>query len=199
VTPGDAAATARDVMGSGGLFRLGIASLLVVVVLDVVVAWALFRVFSPVAESVSRTAAWLRLAYAGVFMLAITELMGALRLLGNDGFLGVVDAGQLQALALLRINAFTDIWDAGLILFGAHLLAVGYLAYKSGYVPKILGILIGIAGGGYLVDSFAAVLGQPTNVAAFTFLGELLLALWLVIWGRRVTAIELAAGPHLVG
>lgn len=189
VTQGDAARTATDIMESEGLFRFGIVSLFLVIAFDVVVAWALFRVFSPVSTGISMLAAWFRLVYAGVFMVAISELVGALRLLSNEEYLAVFNADQLHAQALLRINTFTDIWDAGLFLFGLHLLVIAYLAYRSGYVPKLLGVLLGIAGFGYVFDSIGAVLsqGMSTDVSSFTFIGEFLLALWLVIWGRRIT------------
>ena len=85
VTEGDATQTAADIMASVGLFRLGIASLIVVIALDVVVAWALYRVFSPVSKSLSMLAAALRLVYSGVFMVAIGQLLGVVRLLSNDG------------------------------------------------------------------------------------------------------------------
>lgn len=194
VTPGDAAGTAQDIIESQGKFRLGVASLLAVIILDVVVAWALFRVFSPVDEGVSRLAAWLRIVFAGVFMVAIAQLPGVLDLLSDDRHLAAFSPDQLHAQALLRVDAFKDIWDAGLILFGAHLLVLGYLAYRSGYVPKLLGILLAIAGLGYLFDSFGAVLVQDAPViSTFTFLGEFLLALWLLIRGSRVTLERHAA------
>jgi hypothetical protein len=189
VTQGNAAQTAEDIMASEAMFRIGIGSLFLVVTLDVVVAWALFRVFRPVNAGISMLAAWFRLVYAGVFMVAISELVGALRLLDHEEYLSVFNADQLHAQALLRIGAFTDIWDAGLILFGLHLLVIGYLAYRSGYVPRILGVLLGIAGFGYGFDSLNAMLSQgpATRISTFTFVGEFLLALWLVIWGRRIT------------
>lgn len=199
VTQGDAARTANDIMASESLFRFGIVSLFLVIALDVVVAWALYRVFSPVSIGVSRLAAWLRLLYAAVFMVAVSELVGALRLLSNEGYLGVFSADQLQAQALLRIETFTDIWGAGLLLFGLHLLVLASLAYRSGYVPKLLGALIGVAGFGYVFDSLAAVLGFSSNVGAFTFIGEFLLALWLVIWGRRITLNDSASHEDPVG
>lgn len=193
VTQGNAAQTAADIVASAGLFRLGIVSLFVIIALDVVIAWALYRVFSPVSTSLSLLAAWLRVVYAGVFMIATTQLLGALRLLNDGDYLAVFSADQLHAQALLQINAFTDIWQAGLFLFGLHLLVLAYLAYRSGYVPKLLGVLLGIAGIGYLFDSFAAVLGMSTDVGAFTFVGEFLLALWLVIRGRRITLSQKAS------
>jgi hypothetical protein len=188
VTPGDGGQTARDITASGDLFRLSILSLFLVIALDVVVAWALYRLFSPVSRSISLLAAWMRIVFAAVFLAAVGHLTGALRLLTGEEYRSVFGADELQAQAFLQINTFTDVWGAGLFLFGLHLLLLGYLAYRSGYVPKLLGVLLAIAGLGYVVDSFAAVLyGESwTDVSNFTFLGEFLLALWLVIFGRRL-------------
>ena len=189
VTPGDAAKTAGDIVASEGVFRFGVASLYLVVVLDVVVAWALLRVFSPVSRDISRLAAWFRLAYSGVFMVALSQLAGISDLLNSEGYSAVFTAEQLQAQALLKIDAFNDIWFAGLILFGVHLLIIGYLAYKSGYVPRVLGVLLVIAGVGYAFDSFVTVFsdGSPIAISTVTFLGEFLLGLWLLIRGRRLS------------
>jgi hypothetical protein len=86
------------------------------------------------------------------------------------------------------MTAFKDIWYVSQLLFGLHLLLIGYLAYRSGYIPRVLGVLLAIAGIGYATDSFGAVLSTDTwtAVSAFTFLGEFLLALWLVIRARRI-------------
>jgi Domain of unknown function (DUF4386) len=202
VTEGVAARTATNVMASQGVFRLGIASLIVVVVLDVVVAWALYRVFSPVNASLSILAAALRLVYAGVFMVAIGQLLGVIRLLSDDSYRAVLGIDQMQAQAMLGIAAFNDIWYVGQFLFGLHLLLIGYLAYRSHYIPRLLGVLLVIAGLGYATDSMGAVLslGLRTDISSFTFIGEFLLALWLLIRARRiaVTASALEEQPITV-
>jgi len=192
VTTGDAAATARDIVASESLFRLGIASLFAVIALDVVVAWGLVRVFAHVDAGISRLAGWLRLAFAAVFMVAITELTGALRLLGDGGDLSAFTTDQLHTQAVLRIEAFSSVFDAALVLFGLHLIVAGYLAFRSAVIPKVLGVLLAVAGVGYLVDSFTAVLGSPTNLGAFTFIGEFLLAVWLVTRSRKFAEATLA-------
>jgi hypothetical protein len=160
-----------------------------VIALDVVVAWALYRVFSPASRSISLLAAWFRIVYAAVYLVAVSQLVGVLRLLGDDDYLAVFSGDQLQAQALLGINAFGDVWAAGLFLFGIHLLIIGYLAYRSGYVPRLLGVLLAIAGLGYVVDTVGTLLSDDSwvDVSLFTFIGEFLLALWLVIRGRRLT------------
>jgi len=199
VTQGDATQTATDIEASQGLLRLGIVSLVLVVVLDVIVAWALYRVFSPVSASLSMLAAAMRLVYSGVFMVAIAQLVGVTRLLSDDDTRAALGADQVDAQAMLGIAAFKDIWYVGQALFGAHLLLIGYLAYRSGYIARVLGALLVLAGAGYAIDSFGAVLSQSTwtDVSSFTFPGEFLLALWLVIRASRiaVSAAALEAAP----
>ena len=185
VTPGDAARTAADITAAEGTFRLGVLALYMVVVLDVVIAWALMRVFDPVSRSLSRLAAWFRLAYSAVFMVAISQLAGIPDLLGSSS---AFTPEQVEAQALLKVDAFNDIWFAGFILFAAHLVVIGYLAYKSGYVPALLGILVVISGLGYAFDSIGTVLTESAlEVSLVTFIGEFLLGVWLLIKGRRMS------------
>jgi hypothetical protein len=186
VTPGNAAKTADDILAAEGTFRLGVLALYLVVVLDVVIAWALMRVFNPVSSSLSRLAAWFRLAYSAVFLVAISQLAGIPDLLGGSS---AFTPEQVESQALARVAAFNDIWFAGLILFSVHLVLVGYLAYRSGYVPKLLGALVVIAGIGYAFDSVGTVLSDsPPAISTVTFVGEFLLGVWLLIRGRRLTA-----------
>jgi len=109
VTPGDPAQTAKDITESSGLFRLGIAALYLVIPLDIVVGWALYRVFSPVSKSLSMLAATLRVAFAVVFMVAISRLVDVLRLLDNDSSLAAFSPEQLHTQALLAITAYNDV------------------------------------------------------------------------------------------
>jgi Domain of unknown function (DUF4386) len=175
VTPGDAAQTAIDIANSEGLFRWGIASLIVIAVLDIIVAAALLRLFEPVNRGVSMTAAWFRVAYVAVYLIAVIQLVLALGLLG--------DPNQ----ALRAIDAYGTIWLVGLILFGVHLLLIGYLAYRSGFMAKVFGILLVVAGLGYIADGFVAVLvpGPTISLGQFTFVGEAALIFWLLIKGTR--------------
>ncbi|MDR3650112.1 MAG: DUF4386 domain-containing protein [Acidimicrobiales bacterium] len=174
VVPGNAARTANKVADHESLFRFGIPSLYLVAALDVVVAWALYRVFKPVSDALSKLAAWLRVAYAGVFVVAISQLVGAL---------------SVHTQALRHINSFTNIWDAGLVLFGLYLFVLAYLTFRSEYVPRLLGVLLTIAGFGYVFDSAVRALarGSSSDISAITGIGEFVFALWLVIRGRRIT------------
>jgi Domain of unknown function (DUF4386) len=154
---------------------LGIASLFLVVILDVIVAVALLILFEPVNRSLSTMAAWFRATYAAVYLVAISQLVIALGLLGEPDQ------------ALRAIDAYDTVWHVGLILFGVHLLLLGLLAYQSDFIPRVFGILLVIAGLGYLVDGFGAVLvpDYSMNISQFTFVGEATLMLWLLIKGSR--------------
>jgi hypothetical protein len=129
-------------------------------------------------------AAWLRISYAAIFAIAIGQLVGVLRLVGD----GAVGTDRSDTEVMLKVDAFHDIWNVSLVLFGAHLLLIGYLAYRSGVIPKFIGILLLVAGLGYLVDSFGAILiaTYSFQVSTITFLGELLLMIWLLARGNRV-------------
>lgn len=192
VTPGDAARTATDIAGSEQVFRFGIVSLFVVAALDVVVAWALYPVFSRASRQLSMLAAWVRLAYAVVFVVAIGRLVSVLDMLDSDAYLAGSDSDRLHAEVLMTMDGFFAVYSVGLVLFGLHLVVLGYLAYRSGYVPKVLGALVAVSGLGYAVDSIAAVLfpGPLPELANLTFVGEFLLALWLVTRGRRAVQNE---------
>ncbi|MGY1848557.1 DUF4386 domain-containing protein [Blastococcus sp. SYSU DS1021] len=186
VTPGDPGRTATDVLAAEGLFRAGILCLIGVAVLDVVVAWALHQVFAPVDARLSLLAAVCRLVYTAVFLVAIGHLAAAANLLATDAVLGAAE-----------IDRFDAIWNTGLLLFGVHLVLVGVLAHRWRAAPRGLGVLLVVAGLGYAFDSAGAVLsaGSWPTVAQFTFLGEVLLALWLLWRGRRAARAATGPGP----
>ena len=172
----DAALTAQNILQSMGAFRTAILLLFAVALLDVLVAWALYIVLMPVNKNLSALAAWLRVIYSGIFIFAISKLHIALQVLTADG---------AQAMSFLK--AFQSIWDKGLILFGFHLLVLGYLAFKSGYVPKWLGGFLVLAALGYTVDGFGKMLSPAYNlsISQFTFIGEVLLIFWLLWRGIK--------------
>jgi hypothetical protein len=180
VTQGDAVRTAKSLAESEALFRLGIAALMVVVILDIVVACSLMALFAPVNRSVAAMAAVFRVAYATVFMVAIARLVSALALLDNPDQ------------ALPAVSDFHTIWGAGYALFAVHLVLIGYLVYRSGFAPKIIGVLLILAGLGYLLDEIGSVLvsSYALDVARFSFVGEAVLIFWLLIKGVRLRSSD---------
>lgn len=193
VDPTDAAATAANIAASEGLFRAGLAAFVVVAVLDLVIAWALHVWFRPVHRDLSLLAAWLRMAYAGMLGVALLFLLIAVQVAGSVGR-PAFDAGQRATQAALMINAFHAGWLLGLVFFGAHLLVLGWLALRSGRVPRLLGVLLLLAGVGYTVDGFAHVLLASYEdyaalllplVAVPSVVGEVGFAVWLLARGAR--------------
>jgi Domain of unknown function (DUF4386) len=187
VVANDAKATANNIMGSSELFRMGIACFLIVAVLDVIVAWALHVLLEPVNKSLSLLAAWFRVVYAAVFSIALMPLVNVVQLLSGAEYLKGLETNQSHAQLMLSLNAFHNGWDLGLVIFGCHLLVLGYVFFKSVLVPQWLAVLVSIAGVGYLADSFGKFLIPNYNimVATFTFVGEFLLIFWLLWKGFK--------------
>jgi len=192
IVPGDAAITANNIIASEGLFRSGICSFIIVIIMDVVVAWALYVLLKPVNKSLSLLAALFRLVYAAIFGIALVNLFSVLQLLSGADYLTAFEPNQLHAQVMLFLKAFSYGWTIGLIFFGIHLFILGYLIFKSDYIPKILGVLVIIAGLGYIIDSFVIFLlpNYDVTIAMFTFIGELLLMLWLLLKGAKIPEMK---------
>jgi hypothetical protein len=182
VVPADAAATIVNIVGSAGLLRAAIAALLVVAVLDVVVAWALYLLLRPVNEGLALLVAWLRVAYAAVFAYALVNLLDVAQLLhGGSGSASAAQSALLQAQVASSVASLANGWDLALALFGLSLVGLGALILKAIDFPRVLGALVILAGTGYLADSFGTILvpGYSLTVSTFTFVGEALLIVWL--------------------
>jgi hypothetical protein len=195
IIPGDAATTANNIMDNELLFRVGIISFIIVLILDVLVAWTLYIFLKPVNKNLALLAALFRLIYTTIFGVALCHLLNVLQLLSGADYLKVVGTDQLHAQVMLSVDEFSNEWLIGLVFFGLHLLVIGYLIFKSGYMPRILGILLIIAAFGYLLDSFAHFLLLNYTDYETTFLlivavpgivAELSLCFWLLIKGVHV-------------
>jgi hypothetical protein len=130
VVEGDATATAGNIVEHELRFRMIVGGFLVVAVLDVVVAWALYVFLRPVDRSIALLAAWLRVAYAAVFAAAVSNLV-AVRLLTDASSLDALGPRQLPARAMTAVDEFTGAWDVALAIFGLYLLVLGGLALSS--------------------------------------------------------------------
>jgi len=192
IVPGDAAATAENIVASQSLFRAGFASDLVVFVIDVVLAAVLYVLFRPVSQILALVMSLARLAMAAILGLNMLNMLTALQLLTGAEYAAAFEKGQLQALALVFLNAQSSGYAIGMVFFGLHLATLGYLVYRSGFLPRILGIMMVVSALGYLADSFTGFLvpqyaGTLAVVVVVTaIIGELPLALWLLIKGVNV-------------
>ena len=186
----DATKTVGNIVASNGLFRIGISLFLIVALLDIIVAWALYVFLKPINRHLSLLSAWLRVVYATILIAALIYLLNGLALLNGAEYLSGFSTTQLNSQVMISLNMFTRGWDFGLIIFGFHLLLLGYLILKAGYMRKILGSLIILAALGYLIDGFGKLLltDYGISVSMFTFIGEVILIFWLLIKGRKIEA-----------
>ena len=193
IVPGDAATTANNILDSEGLFKIGIAlDLIVQALIEPVMILALYVLLKPVNKSLSLLAAFFRLAMAAILGINLLNLVFAMQLLSGGDYLTVFETDQLDALVLLFLNAHSHGTDIALVFFSFHLFVLGYLVFKSGYIPRILGVLLIIAGLGYLIDSFAIFLlpNYEVTIAMVTFIGELLFMLWLLFKGAKIPEMK---------
>ena len=186
--PGNAGETAHSIQGHRGLFLTMVFGYLISFICDLVVAWALYVFLKPANKTVALLAAWCRLVYMMIALVALLNLLTALHLLSGADYLNVFETDQLHAQVLASINKFNYEWDLGFPFFGIHLGLLGYLILRSNYVPSILGILLILGGAGYLVEYGLKPLlfpGLNTDLLMATFFGELLLMVWLLIRGGK--------------
>ena len=188
IVPDDAGKTFTNIAASLGQFRLGITLFLAIAILDIIVAWALYVFLKHVSMSVSLLAAWFRIIYAAMLGVVSIYLINVIQLISGAGYLSAFGPDQLHAQVMLSVNNFTQGWNFAMTIFGIHLLLLGYLLFKASYMKKILGILVIIAGLGYVADGIGKVLtsNYTVTISAFTFIGEVVLIFWLLIAGRKI-------------
>jgi hypothetical protein len=192
IVGGDPTATAQNIMASPLLWRLGIAGDLIMHVCDVPLMLVFFVLLRPVNKSLALLAVLFNLVQTAVLVANKLNLLAALFLLGNAEYLKAFEPHQLYALAYLSIKLHDYGFGLGLIFFGFECLVVGHLIFRSGYLPKTLGVLMQIAGLCYLANSFALLLAPAFANMLFpailvpAFIAELSLCLWLIVKGVNV-------------
>lgn len=192
VVSGDATATASAIAASESLWRAGVAGDLLMHVFDLPMIVVLYLLLRPVSDSLALLATFFNLIQTAVLVANKLNLLAPILLLGNVGGLDAFSPEQLHALSYLAIKAHGYGFGVGLIFFGFACLFRGYLIYKSGYFPRVLGLLMALAGLCYLGNSFALLLAPALASALFPFVlmpalvGELCFALWLTFKGVNV-------------
>jgi hypothetical protein len=188
---GDAATTVRNIIASAWQFRIGFVLDLVSAVLFLLTAWALYVLLKPVNKNLALLFLLLNLGGVAVHCFSDLFLIASQLILSGADYLKAFQADQLQALAMLSLDIYKNGFSGiAQIFFSAWLFPLGYLVYKSGTLPKFLGIIL-------MVECFAwlmfpvqffffpgnIVLTYVSSVAGF--IGEFSLTLWLLIMGAR--------------
>ena len=189
IVAGDATATAANIRESEGLFRAGFTTDLVVFVIEIAQAAILYVLLAPVSRPLALVMSFARLAQATILGLNLLNMWTGLQLLTAPEYAGAFASGQVEALAFVFLNAQSFGYELGLMFFALHLFTLGYLVYVSGYLPRLLGVLLVLSGLGYLGNGFAVFLFpdladvMATVVIVAALIGELPLTLWLLIKG----------------
>lgn len=198
IIDGDATATMNNIKKSISLFQAGIFSWLIILICDIVISWALYIFLKQIDSSLSLLGAWFRLAYSAILGIAILNLVFVTILMSRDYQLLSNQTDQLKSLLMLFVIAFHKMWSFGLIIFGVHLFIIGCLVMKSGFIPRILGILLLIASFSYMfihiMHLFFTQYENTTrifeNILSLPMvLGELGLGIWMLVKGSKTPKI----------
>jgi hypothetical protein len=186
IVPGDAATTATNVLAHEGLYRFGIAGLLISTAFYIGATLFVYEVLKPVNRSLSLLAAFFSLVGCALGAFSCLFDLVPLVLLKDAPYLGVFTVDQRQALALMFLKVRLEANNLGLVFFGLHCLGVGYLIVRSIFLPRIIGVLMVIAGVCWISFLMPAV----QNLVPFAMMpgaiGEVSLALCLMIRGVNV-------------
>lgn len=199
IVSGNATATADNIRASEWLLRLGIGSELVHQVIGVFLALALYRLFKPVDEGLAKQLLILgALVSVPVVFVNVLNDVAALVLLSGADFLSVFAQPELDALAYLFLRLHSRGITVASIFWGLWLFPFGLLVIRSGFIPRVLGYLLMIAGSAYLASAFATLLLPEyaplvARIALPLEVGELPIVFWLLIWGARTRPGEARA------
>jgi hypothetical protein len=198
IVSGDAAVTAKNIMASEWLFRIGFVSDLIMVTFYLLMGLVFYVLLKPVNKNIALLMLLMNLA--GVPMLGINILpqFAMLLLISGAGYLTVFSPAQLHALGMLFFNLHEYGYSIAVISWGFYLLPLGYLVFKSGYFPKILGVLLMLACFGDLIQFFQIFLFPAYEVITYpglavAMIGEFSFAFWLLIKGANAQSMEVRA------
>lgn len=192
VVSGNPAVTAANVLASEGLWRLGVAGDLLMHVCDIPLMLIFYVLLKPVSKYLALLAVLFTLAQTASLIAFKLNPLIALFFLGDARYLDSFAPAQRQALMYVFIKADEYGFGVGLIFFGCSCLVLGYLIWRSSYLPRTIGALMQVGGVCYLVNSFALVAAPKVAAALFpavlvpSFIAELSLCLWLLIKGVDV-------------
>ena len=203
IVAGDAAATAANIAANETTFRLGtVGNELIILLSEIVLAVVLYVLLKPVSKTLSLVAAVSRLAMTTIHGLNLLNYYCVFQLLKGGSLSTAFSPDQVNALVTLFLDAHSIGFTIGIAFLVPHVLILGYLIFKSGFFPKVLGILFVIAGIGYLIDSFALLLlpsyqTTPVFIALPIAIAEIAFPIWLLVKGVNEAQVHEERGLAL--
>jgi hypothetical protein len=192
IVSGNAAATAHNIMAAPLLWKLSVAGNLIVPVCAVAQTWIYYLLLRPVSKTLVLLSVFFNLVSLAVESVSKLFLLVVMPTLANANYLQAFEPQQLQALAYLALKSHDIAFNIALIFFGCGCLVDGYLIFKSRYLPRLVGLLLQIAGVSHLIACFASLFSPAVAdliipaILLPPFIGESTLCLWLLIKGVNV-------------
>src|SRR6202035_2742139 len=192
VVPSDPAATAHNILVSSALWRLSVAGDLIVALCAVPLLWIEYLLLRPVNKQLVVLAVLFNLVSLAVESVSKLFLLAVMPTLANGDYLKAFDPQQLQILANLALRSHDIAFNIALIFFGFTCLVNGYLIFRSGYLPKFVGLLMQLAGLSYLIACFAALFAPAfadlisPAILLPPLIGESSFCLWLLLKGVNI-------------
>jgi hypothetical protein len=189
IVAGDATATARNIVTLNSLFRLGFATYLIEALCDVALALIFYVLLRPVQRNLALLTAFFGLISTALYAVGELFYFAVGIVLGAGGALKGFTPDQLNSLALLSLKMFGNCAGIFMVFYGVASALRGYLIFRSGYLPRFLGVLLMIAGLGFIAKSFTLVLAPAYSSDALLLpmgLAAISLAVWFLVKGVDV-------------
>jgi hypothetical protein len=195
----DAPVTINQILTHATQFRIGFVISLFSVVFFLFAAWALYVLLKPINKNMALLFLLLNLGGFAIWCFSMLNLFASLLLLSGADYLKVFQPDQLQAQAMLFVNLYKYGAIIAQIPYGIWLFPLGYLVFKSNFLPKILGILLIADGFGLLIYVCQRFLLPGSEIISYpclvvSFIAEISLSLWLLIMGVKDPKPALADG-----
>jgi hypothetical protein len=187
VVSGDAAATAANLLAHASLFRLGLATNLTATALYIAVTVLFYGLFKPVSKTAALLAAFFSLVGCAIQALGSVFQAAPLVVLEGSPYLSVFKVEQLQAGALMFFKLSVQATYIYLVFFGLFNLLIGYVIFKSTFLPRILGVLMALSGLGWLMFLWPPLANHLlAYIEILGIIAEAALMLWLLVKGVNV-------------
>ncbi|HVH14522.1 MAG TPA: DUF4386 domain-containing protein [Candidatus Angelobacter sp.] len=186
VVPGDAATTAHNITKNDLLFRLGFVAYIVEALTDVALTFFLYILLRPVRGNLAFSSVLFRLMATATFAFGEIFYFAQILILRGDAYLNTFSIQQLQTLALLSFSVYGAAGSLSTIFYGTGSVILGYLIWRSGYLPRIIGALWVIGGFGFVIATLVFFIAPA--YASFLLMLPMIIALvalgsWLLVKG----------------
>ncbi|MCB9211633.1 MAG: DUF4386 domain-containing protein [Ignavibacteriales bacterium] len=194
----DSIITAQNIKSNITLFRVGTIAWIIILICDVFASWGLYNLLKPVDKSLALVMSWLRLIYSAILAAAIINLIKVIVLINSNPRINTLRIKNFQTDVFINVRVFYETWSFGLILFSLHILILGYLSYKSGYIPKYFGVLLMLAFVGYFITNVSNLMfidyKEYKSIVEMIFiipmLSEVAFAIWLLISRAKLNVLS---------